>query len=90
MVTFLTILIAVNCVLLTLVVLMQNPKGGGLDASFGGAGANQMLGAARSSDFVEKLTWALAALLFILCIITAIIVGANSGVSIGAELMSEQ
>jgi len=78
MVTLLTILIALNCVLLMGVVLIQNPKGGGVDSTFGGAGANQMLGAARSTDFIEKLTWGLAFTLFILCIITAIIV-ANLG-----------
>ena len=74
MVTALTILITINCVLLMLVVLVQNPKGGGIDSTFGGQGANQMFGAAKSTDFIEKLTWGLAASLFILCIITAIIV----------------
>jgi len=61
------------------VVLIQNPKGGGLDSSFGGAGANQVFGAARSTDFVEKLTWGLAIALFVLAIITAIIVANSAG-----------
>jgi preprotein translocase subunit SecG len=79
MITLLTILIALVCVLLTLVILIQNPKGGGLDSTFGGAGANQMFGAARSTDLIEKITWGLATALFILCIITAIIVSSQSG-----------
>lgn len=54
MITGLTILIAINCVLLMAVVLIQNPKGGGVDSNFGGAAANQMFGAAKSTDFVEK------------------------------------
>ncbi len=74
LVVSLTILIGLNCVLLMLVVLIQNPKGGGVDATFGGQAANQMFGAARSTDFVEKLTWGLAITLFVLCIITALIV----------------
>ena len=78
MTTALTILIAINCVLLMLVILIQNPKGGGIDSTFGGQGANQMFGAAKSTDFIEKITWGLAASLFILCIITAIIVGDTS------------
>ena len=78
MITALTILIALNCILLMAVVLIQNPKGGGIDSTFGGGGANQMLGAAKSTDFVEKLTWGLAITLFTLCIITAILV-TNSG-----------
>jgi len=81
MVTALTILIALNGLLLILVVLVQNPKGGGIDSTFGGAGANQMLGAARSSDFIEKLTWGLAITMFVLAIITAIIVTGAGGVS---------
>lgn len=77
MLTFLTIVIALVCVLLTLVVLIQNPKGGGIDSTFGG-GANQMFGAAKSTDIVEKWTWYLAAALFILCIVTTIFVGQGS------------
>lgn len=79
MTTALTILIAINCVLLMAVVLIQNPKGGGVDSNFGGSAANQMFGAARSADFVEKVTWGLAASLFLLCIITAILVSGNAG-----------
>jgi len=81
MVTALTILIALNGLLLILIVLVQNPKGGGIDSTFGGAGANQMLGAARSTDFIEKLTWGLAISMFLLAIITAIIVTNSGGAS---------
>lgn len=73
MIVFLTVLIAIVCVLLMVVVLIQNPKGGGLDSTFGGKGAQQVLGAARSTDFMEKLTWYLFAALIILCIVTSII-----------------
>lgn len=72
--TMLTVIIAIICLLLMGVVLIQNPKGGGVDSTFGGQSANQMFGAAKSTDFVEKLTWYLAAALFIMCIITAILV----------------
>jgi preprotein translocase subunit SecG len=83
MTTALTILIAINCVLLMAIVLIQNPKGGGVDSNFGGAAANQMFGAAKSTDFVEKITWILAATLFVLCIVTAILVsGGNAGTGI--------
>ena len=44
---------------LILVVIVQNSKGGGLSSTFGG-GASQILGARRSSEFIEKLTWYLA------------------------------
>ncbi|MCZ2101217.1 MAG: preprotein translocase subunit SecG [Chitinophagales bacterium] len=82
MTTLLTILIAINCILLMAVVLIQNPKGGGIDSNFGGSAANQMFGAAKSTDFVEKVTWGLGASLFILCIITAILVNSSTGGSL--------
>lgn len=75
MVTALTVLIAIVGVLLMAVILIQNPKGGGVDATFGGTQANQMFGAAKSADFIEKLTWYLAIALFVLCIVTTLMVG---------------
>ena len=57
---FLTVVTALIALLLIGVVLIQNPKGGGVDATFGGTATNQMLGAAKSTDFIEKLTWYLA------------------------------
>ena len=80
-----TVLIALVCVLLMLVVLIQNPKGGGVDSTFGGQSANQMFGAAKSTDFIEKLTWYLAATLFALCIITTLMVGAGGAEDIILE-----
>jgi preprotein translocase subunit SecG len=43
-------------ILLGLVVLIQNPKGGGLNSQMGGIG-NQIFGASKSTDVVEKATW---------------------------------
>ena len=79
----LTVLIALICILLMAVVLIQHPKGGGVDSTFGG-GANQMFGAAKQADFIEKLTWGLAFTLFALCIFTAIYI-TGGGVA-GSEL----
>ncbi len=77
MVTFMTFLIAIVSLLLMAAVLIQNPKGGGVDSTFGGQSANQMFGAAKSTDFIEKITWGLAIALFALCIITTLMV--NTG-----------
>jgi preprotein translocase subunit SecG len=76
--TLLTILIAINCVLLMIVVLIQNPKGGGIDSTLGGTAANQMFGAAKSADFIEKVTWGLAISLFVLCVVTAMLVSGGA------------
>ncbi len=75
LVTLFTILIALICVLLMVVVLIQNPKGGGVDSTFGGQSANQMLGAARSTDFIEKLTWGLFIAMVVLSILTTLSIG---------------
>jgi preprotein translocase subunit SecG len=63
------ILIILVCVLLALIVLVQNPKGGGLDSSFGSA--TQIGGVQRTADFLEKSTWTLAVALFVLCLASA-------------------
>lgn len=86
MIPGLTILIALTSFCLMFIVLIQNPKGGGVDSTFGGTGANQVFGASRSTDMVEKLTWGLATLLFILCIITAIIVTNDTSAVPGGEI----
>lgn len=85
MLTTMTVLIALVCILLMGAVLIQNPKGGGVDSTFGGSQANQMFGAAKSADFIEKATWYLAVALFVLCIITSLMVGGAEG---GEQLMS--
>lgn len=59
------VLIVIVSVLLSLIVLIQKPKGGGLNAQFGGT-ANQVFGASRTADFVEKATWSLAGTMIIL------------------------
>lgn len=77
MLSTITILIAIVSVLLVLVVLMQNSKGGGLDPTFGGQ-AQQLFGAARSTDFIEKATWVLAGMLVVLCIIAVLTVSGST------------
>ena len=74
MITGLTILITLVCVLLMTAILIQNPKGGGIDSTFGGSGTSQILGTTESTNFIEKLTWTLVTTVFVLCITTALIV----------------
>ena len=47
-------------VLLVLVVLAQNSKGGGLSSQFGGSGASNLIGVKKTGDLLERLTWGLA------------------------------
>ncbi len=62
-----TILIVIVSVLLVLIVLVQNPKGGGLGSAFGGSSNPQMFGGVKkTTDFLDKSTWTLAIALFVL------------------------
>jgi preprotein translocase subunit SecG len=66
MYTFISVLIFVVCFLIVLLVLVQNSKGGGLASSF--SSSNQVMGVRKTTDFLEKGTWILAASLVVLCI----------------------
>ncbi len=57
MLTFILVLIILACIMLTLLVLIQNPKGG-IAANF--IAPSQIMGVKRSTDVVEKATWVLA------------------------------
>jgi len=67
--SFITILIIIVGLLLGLVVLIQNPKGGGLASGF--SGANQFGGVQRTNDFLDKATWTLVIALFALSVLSS-------------------
>lgn len=50
-------------VILILLVLAQNSKGGGLTGTMGGA--TQVMGSRRTTDWIEKATWGFAIALFV-------------------------
>ena len=50
-------LIILFAVLLVLVILAQNSKGGGLTSQFGGSSASNIIGVKKTGDLLEKLTW---------------------------------
>jgi len=60
----LMILAIVVCVLLGAIVLIQNPKGGGLTSNF--SSSSQLMGVQKTGDFLEKGTWILAIALMVL------------------------
>lgn len=64
-----TALIIIGCLGLVLFVLVQNPKGGGLNSEFGSA--VQLGGAKRATDILEKGTWGLAVGIALVCLIMA-------------------
>ena len=67
-------LIVLAALLMCFVVLIQNSKGGGLASSF--ASSNQIMGVRKTTDFIEKLTWGLAAFMVACSVLTAYFVPA--------------
>jgi preprotein translocase subunit SecG len=83
------ILVIIASVVLGLIVLVQNPKGGGLSSSFGGFG-NQIMGVKQTTDVLEKGTWLFAAIVGVLCIVSpAFIPKDGSGSAPNKELMQD-
>jgi len=74
--TALSILIIISSVLLVLIVLVQNSKGGGLDSNL--ASQSQAFGAQKTTELVEKLTWGLAAGLIIFSIASTKLISQES------------
>jgi preprotein translocase subunit SecG len=72
----LVILAVVVCVLLGAIVLIQNPKGGGLTSNF--SSSSQLMGVQKTGDFLEKGTWILAISLMVLSL--AINISVKGGV----------
>lgn len=79
MYTFIITLTIVVAVLLVLVVLAQNSKGGGLSSQFGGSGSStQMIGVKRTADFLEKATWGLAIGLMVLTLTSSLLLDSQT------------
>ena len=71
MISLITILILLACVVLAFFILVQNPKGGGLQGSFGSM-SSQVMGVKQSSDVMEKGTWAVMGVIGGLCLVSVI------------------
>ncbi|HLZ16076.1 MAG TPA: preprotein translocase subunit SecG [Cyclobacteriaceae bacterium] len=60
----------VSAILLVLVVLAQNSKGGGLSSQFGGSGASNLIGVKKTGDVLERLTWGFAIAIIVFSLAT--------------------
>ena len=66
--------------LLVLVIMVQNPKGGGLASTFGGD-SQQIGGVKKTTDFLDRSTCILASLLFLLILFSNITLNSGSDVN---------
>ncbi|HET6994715.1 MAG TPA: preprotein translocase subunit SecG [Chitinophagaceae bacterium] len=72
------ILIIIASVVLGFIVLVQNPKGGGLAGSFAGL-SNQFMGVKQTTDVLEKGTWIFAAIIGVLCLASTFFISGSAG-----------
>lgn len=82
-----TVLIFIVCILLVLIVLVQNSKGGGLASNF--QSSNQVMGVRKTTDFLEKGTWVLAAALLVLSIMGAAFIPRGEGGVEGSRVQEQ-
>lgn len=87
MYTAITVLIILTCVLLILVVLVQNPKGGGI--SSGIIGSNQVMGVKKTTDFIEKLTWGLMFSLITLCLLAGMALPNKDSAGVSTKMQEQ-
>ena len=80
MIILFLVLIVIAAVGLGFMVLIQNPKGGGLSGNVGGIG-NQFMGVKQTTDVLEKGTWIFAAAIAILSMLSTLFLGGGSGLS---------
>jgi len=83
--SIISVLIVLLCVLLVFVILVQNPKGGGLSTNLGSA--NQFGGIKQTMDVIEKITWGLAIAIVVLSMVSSTMseVKSNSTKAPGTE-----
>ena len=80
MTTLFIILVIIASVVLSFIVLIQNPKGGGLAGSFSGV-SSQFMGVKQTNDVMERGTWIFAGVIALLCITSTFFLGGNTSAS---------
>lgn len=79
MIILFLILIVIAAVALGFIVLVQNPKGGGLTGNVGGF-SNQLMGVKQTTDVLEKGTWLFAGIIAVLAIFSTMFLKGDSAV----------
>ena len=74
------ILIVLASIILSLIVLVQNPKGGGLAGNVAGF-SNQFMGVKQTNDVLERGTWIFAGIIAVLCITSTFFISGGDAVN---------
>ncbi len=84
---FLTVVLALVCLLMVFIVLMQKPKQEGLGAAFGGGVTDSMWGA-DATNILQKITVWLAVMFFAITMVLAVLVGVKQKDKINKEQLT--
>jgi preprotein translocase subunit SecG len=76
------ILIVLASIVLGMIVLVQNPKGGGLAGNIAGF-SNQFMGVKQTTDVLEKGTWIFAGLIGVLCLLSVLFISKSATATSG-------
>ena len=79
MVILFIVLIILASIILGFIVLVQNPKGGGLTGNIAGF-STQFMGVKQTTDVLEKGTWIFAAAIGLLCLISSFFLSSSNSV----------
>lgn len=81
-------IIILSSIILGVIVLIQNPKGGGLSSSLGGF-SNQLMGVKQTTDVLEKGTWLFAGIIGALCLTSTLFIPKAGGTNSRDNLINE-
>lgn len=80
------VLIVIAAVGLGFMVLIQNPKGGGLAGNVGGI-SNQLMGVKQTTDVLEKGTWVFAGIIALLALFSTLFL--KSGAEVDTSILQK-
>ena len=81
-------LIVIACVALGFIVLVQNPKGGGLAGNVGGI-SNNIMGVKQTNDVLEKGTWFFAGIIAVLALTSTLFLKGGSTTAVDNSLIQK-
>ncbi|MEN9684316.1 MAG: hypothetical protein RLZZ28_102 [Bacteroidota bacterium] len=88
MIILFLILIVVAAIALGFIVLVQNPKGGGLSGNVGGF-SNQLMGVKQTTDVLEKGTWLFSGIIALLAVFSTLFLKGGSGTSVDNSILQK-
>jgi preprotein translocase subunit SecG len=88
MIILFLVLIVIASVALGFIVLVQNPKGGGLSGNVGGF-SNQLMGVKQTTDVLEKGTWLFSSIIAVLALTSTLFLKGGSSAAVDTSIIQK-